>query len=180
MNVMVIWGGTNDLGAGDTPQQAYAQLVQFCQQGQAAGWKVIVVTMIDRSGIDGAGETFDAAHDAYNNLIRANWTSFANGIADVAANPILGADGASTNPTYFLGDGIHLTDAGYQLVAPTVQAAKDQLVLGAGSPSSTTSTIVSSPGSVTANGTSTTTLTVTVPVDRVRRSTNLRRRPCRQ
>ena len=156
MNVVVVWGGTNDIvGAGFTPQYTYQELVQFCQQEQAEGWTVIVATMIDRVGAE-------PQQEAYNSLIRANWTSFASGIADVAANPILGAQGASLNTAYFIGDGIHLNDTGYQVVASIVQASIDELVLGQAPAAAANSSIVANSGSISADGVSTTTLTVTV------------------
>jgi len=38
-------------------------------------------------------------------------------VIDFAANPLLGADGATSNTTYFQGDAIHPTGAGQQLLA---------------------------------------------------------------
>jgi len=60
---------------------------------------------------------------ALNALIRANWNSFADGLADIAA------DARFTdynNTTYFNADKVHLTDAGYaaaaQVFLPAIQA----------------------------------------------------------
>jgi hypothetical protein len=60
----------------------------------------------------------DAAKDAYNGLILTSAKAAgADGIIDFAANPLLGADGANANTTYFQADGTHPTQAGQQLLA---------------------------------------------------------------
>jgi lysophospholipase L1-like esterase len=114
--IVVIWGGTNDIGQGTSVSDTYATLVSYCQARRAAGWKVVVVTMLSRTG-------FDQQHDQYDALIRAGWTGFADSLADVAANSTLGADGASTNTTYFNG-GIHPTQLAYDtIIVPIINAA---------------------------------------------------------
>ena len=65
------------------------------------GWRCFRVTMISRT-------VEDTYKNTLNTWIRANWREFADGLADLAADPVLGADGAYANSTYFLGDGIHV------------------------------------------------------------------------
>jgi hypothetical protein len=114
---LVVWAGAADIILNaTTPRQAFSYLEEYCKQRRRVGWKVIVGTMI--SAVDN-----DANKNTYNALIRSHWTEFADGLADIASNANLGADGAYSNTTYFNVDQIHLTDTGYALIAPIVQAA---------------------------------------------------------
>lgn len=109
-NVIVIWGGVND--SARTAQAIYDDLIAYCAARKAAGWhKVVLCTEIDAVV---AGWT--AKYQALNALIAAN-----HGLADQVAD--LGADSRLQNnadTTYFLGDGVHLTAAGYAVVAEIV------------------------------------------------------------
>ena len=53
-------------------------------------------------------------------LIRANWATYADALADLGANANLQN---SANLTYFNADGVHLTDAGYAVVTSIIDAA---------------------------------------------------------
>ncbi len=121
MNIAVIWGGTNDLFSGSTASTTFSYLKAFGQHEKALGFKVLVATMISRVGLDDQ-------KNLYNNLIRADWPEFADGLADLAANNDLGADGAYASTTYFSGDGVHLTDTGYALVGSIMQSSINDLV----------------------------------------------------
>jgi lysophospholipase L1-like esterase len=101
-NVVVIWGGTNDLENGATVAATYANLAAYVAARHAKGWKVVVVTMISRVNLD-------TQKDAYNALIVAN-TAGADAIASLISTP-LGCDGCYSNTTWF-GDQIHPTAAG--------------------------------------------------------------------
>jgi hypothetical protein len=105
-NVLTVWCGTNEayLNAATT---SHNSLRTYCLARRAAGWeKIIVVTAMDRSDV--SNETW---RSAFNNLIRANYHLYSDGICDVAADPILGVTGAYTNTTYF-NDGIHINPTG--------------------------------------------------------------------
>lgn len=111
-NTIQIWAGTNDVGLGGanrTPAQAAQDLKAISQRAIAAGWKVILGTMLSRTGTGTGGLTDDALKNQLNPLLRtcvsAGWCSYLN---DVAAIPNLGADGAYASATYFT-DGIHNT-----------------------------------------------------------------------
>lgn len=99
-NVDIEWYGSNDPGNGYVNE--VAGIANYCRQRHAAGWKCIVTTSISRTG----QETYK---DNLNNLMRADWPQFADGLVDMAANVNLGADGACSNTTYFQIDCIHLT-----------------------------------------------------------------------
>lgn len=100
-NVITLWAGTNDIFQGATAQQTFSGLQYLTRQYKVQGWRVIVSSMISRT-------TVDAGKNSYNALIRAYWPTFADGFADLAADPNLGADGANANASFFQADGIHL------------------------------------------------------------------------
>jgi hypothetical protein len=62
----------------------------------------------------------------YNDMLRAQWPTFADGLADVAADPRIGADGANLDPKYFV-DLVHPTSAGYAIMAAAVAPALEGL-----------------------------------------------------
>jgi hypothetical protein len=85
---------------------------------KTAGCRVFVGTMLSRTGNDIAGNTYDSDKNTYDALILTTAKSMgADAVIDFAANPLLGADGATGNTTYFQGDAIHPTQAGQQLLA---------------------------------------------------------------
>lgn len=114
MNIAVVWGGTNDFVLGASTATVYSYLYQFGRHLRQLGWKVIVLTMLPRNDLNNVYMT------DYDALIRANWPEFADSLADVQANVNL------QNPVdgfYFLGDGVHLTNNGYLIVAGIVQTS---------------------------------------------------------
>jgi trimeric autotransporter adhesin len=115
----IVFAGTNDfLDPARTAASVMANLGGEIQTMKMAGCRVFVGTMISRTGNDGAGATYDSAKDAYDALILSTAKSYgADAIVDFAANPLLGADGATSNTTIFQGDGIHPNQAGQQLLA---------------------------------------------------------------
>jgi hypothetical protein len=87
-----------------------------------AGCVPFMLTMISRTSTGYNGLTMDALKDSYDALIvqQAKAVGFA-GVLDIAANPLLGADGAYNNTTYFQAvDHIHPTTAGNALMAAAV------------------------------------------------------------
>jgi lysophospholipase L1-like esterase len=121
-NVLVAWEGTNDLIAGTRPPydalQAYRHLAAYCAARRRAGFRVVICTVLPR----GRSAAFYKARDALNAELRTHWTTFADALADVGADPTIGADGAETNATYYR-DTVHLTPAGYTIVARVVAHA---------------------------------------------------------
>jgi lysophospholipase L1-like esterase len=115
---VVIWGGTNDLCKGSNAAQIYSSLVQYGQARRKAGWRVLALTMLPRSGCPPSMQ-FEAQRERLNERIRANWAVFADGLVDVAADAHIGGAGASLDQQYY-GDGIHLTEQGYAIVAQAV------------------------------------------------------------
>ncbi len=118
-SIAVVFAGTNDfLDSGRTVASVAANLGGEIQILKTAGCRVFVGTMLSRTGNDFAGNTYDSDKDAYDALILTTAKSMgADGVIDFAANPLLGADGATSNGTYFQGDGIHPTQTGQQFLA---------------------------------------------------------------
>lgn len=69
---------------------------------------------------------FDAIRTELNNSIKANWTAFADGLADLSGHPNIGPLGAWQNTAYFVG--IHLTEQGSSCVAEVVSKAVNALI----------------------------------------------------
>lgn len=123
--IVCAWVGTNSLYFGVSAASTYSQYVAYCQARQLAGEKVVAFTILPRDDA-GTPPTFDADRLAVNALIVANFTTFANVLANVAAIPQLSDP---DNATYYA-DHVHLTNAGYALVAPVVKTAIDSIPSG--------------------------------------------------
>ena len=124
-NVLIIFGGTNDLGGGHKPAEtAFGELSAYCRARKAAHpWQILVVTPPVAAYPRVYPADFDAQMVRYDALLRRNWRSFADGLVDAGADFRLGTPGAERNPTYFTSDFTHLTDAGYAVVGQKAAAA---------------------------------------------------------
>ena len=149
-NILVLFGGTNDLYYGADAATTYNNIVTYVTARRNAGYKVIINTILPRSG-GVTPVTFEADRQTVNTLLRNNWQSFADGLSDIASSTIIGQAGDESNATYYA-DSIHPTNAGYAIVAASVAEQINTL---------TTPTITSlSPATATSAGTSNLTLTV--------------------
>lgn len=110
-NDVELWAGTNDFEqVGATVAAVYANITSYVSAVHAAGGKVIVGTMLSRTGSNPVGgETLDADKNALNALILAN-SAGADGEADFTGT-LLGCDGCFANTTWFT-DGVHPTALG--------------------------------------------------------------------
>jgi lysophospholipase L1-like esterase len=116
-NIVIAWEGIGSINnANDTAAQAYAAMTTYIQGRQAAGFKVIVLTTMKWGTITAPKEVI---RQAYNALVLAN-SAGADAVVDVASDSRLSDP---TNTTYFNGDTVHLTDAGYAVVAGLVRPA---------------------------------------------------------
>lgn len=111
--IATVFLGTNDA---TTSQSSVAYsvvdaLISEISTLKQAGCKVYVFTMMSRNGYDTFKNTYDAQ------IVALATVAGADGIIDVAADARLGADGASTNVTYFNTDKVHPTDAGHVIIA---------------------------------------------------------------
>lgn len=115
-NYLIAWEGTNDLRDGATATQAYDNLVLYYSNGQTAGFQCVAMTILPRTG---QPLSFETRRIEVNNNLRANWPSFSDALADVAADPRL----SDPNNTTYFSDGTHLTAAGNAVVAEIVANA---------------------------------------------------------
>lgn len=122
-DILVFWEICNDahnLTIDTNGTQLYSNVVAYCNQAKALGLKVIVLTGIARDypAYDDANIT-DRIF-ACNALIRSNWATFCDAVADVAANAAFDSKSDTANTTYYHTDRTHLTNVGYDLVASIV------------------------------------------------------------
>lgn len=119
-NVCVFWEGTNELStAGKTASDVQTAIQTYCAARRAAGWKVVVGSILPRT----TGKTgFETDRQTINAWLRTNYTSFADQLADVGGDATIGATGANTNTTYYV-DGTHPSLTGCSIAAPYFQAA---------------------------------------------------------
>jgi hypothetical protein len=113
-NILCVWEGTISLSNGYTPARYVDELKAYCLARRAAGFQVVVVTVLPCYGRD---------NSAVNALIRAGWTDYADALADVALDPRIGDAGDEFDTTYYLADTSHLNDAGNAIVGDIVRAA---------------------------------------------------------
>ncbi|NIA02242.1 MAG: hypothetical protein GWP15_02565 [Nitrospirae bacterium] len=120
-------GGTNDLYFGADATTTYNSIVSYLQGRKTAGFEVIVTTILPRSG--GATPlSFEADRQTVNSLIRANWSTFADGISDVALDSRIGDEGDELDTTYYASDKVHMANTGYGIVASYATAAIKQII----------------------------------------------------
>jgi lysophospholipase L1-like esterase len=123
-NALVFFEVRNSTVDGQTAAQILAQYQEYAELGRAAGFWVVACTAPPTDG-DAVGQ---GVAGAANTLIRANWESFADAFIDLELVPEFTPAGNIANPTYY-SDGVHLTDAGYALIAARVETA---VLAGAG------------------------------------------------
>ena len=98
-----------------TVQQEHVTLGLMAQQ---AGFFVVVCSA---PGSDGA-PAGTGTPGQVNAWLRANWQTFAHAFIDLEQRPEFTPSGNILNPTHY-SDGVHLSDAGYAVVAAAVQQA---------------------------------------------------------
>lgn len=118
--IVIVWEGTNDLAltSNRTDVQAYNNLKTYCQARKAAGWKVIIGTILPRTPTGASNTNYETYRLSVNTMIRNAFLAnegWADAIADVGGDATIGATGAYSNTTYFATDGIHLKDAGHNI-----------------------------------------------------------------
>ena len=114
-SVVIVWMGTNDIIINlRTGVQVHGDVSTRCTTLRAAGNKVLVCTMPHFT----TGSNVE--RQAFNTLLKANYTSYADGIVKLDEHTAL--DDA-TDTTYFCADQTHLKDAGYAVVGGLIQTA---------------------------------------------------------
>jgi len=122
-NLLVAWEIGNDIyqyGTKDTA--AFERFANYCASLRQEGWQVIAVTLPYRNNdyftnsllTPGGDDSvrFAEKFAVVNNLLRADWKTFSDGLADLAENSAL----SGYNPTFYQADHVHLTADGYAIV----------------------------------------------------------------
>ena len=123
-NIVVIMIGVNHVGE-DAPT-VYAKIRTLCLARKAVGWKVVICTITPCS--DPAYPEWQEEYRlALNVLLRANYTEFADALADVGGDATIGYTGAELDTDYYV-DKVHMQIAGHAVVAPIIQTAIDSIV----------------------------------------------------
>jgi lysophospholipase L1-like esterase len=135
-NILVAWEILNDWAVStgtdsQTPtvasQLTVDRLWEYCDARKAAGWKVVILTVLPANYSVGQ-VLFDAQRATVNTRIREEWHLHADAMADVADDPDIGVSEAYLNPAFFDEDEVHLNAAGYAKVAAIVKTAIDTLI----------------------------------------------------
>lgn len=110
---MINNGGLNWCHGADTVYQLYKTL---CLDAKSHGFTKVLATTVTLMYPLGGRTCFEPTRLAVNDSIRNNWATFADGLADLGADTLIGQTGQQTNTTYYA-DGLHFTAAGYNRIA---------------------------------------------------------------
>jgi hypothetical protein len=127
-NILVLFVGLHDLSFGGSVAETFPRMVSFGQARRRVGWKVVWLTLLPAlASVMRPGEDFVTERQAINAMMRKNRTSFADALADVGADPVIGVEGAAANVAYYQDDGWTLTAKGYGIAAGIVKNAVQTL-----------------------------------------------------
>lgn len=119
-NILCFLGGANDIANSRTAEQTETAIQTYCTARRAAGWKVILLTLLPRTG------ALNETHTAVAAWERANWATFADALVDIALDPKLDDP---TDADYY-DDGVHCTTLGYGAIADAVAIELEKLYFG--------------------------------------------------
>lgn len=124
VGVLTVLVGINDFAFGDSVPTFLAQLSGYLDARIAAGWRVIVCTLLP--------DTADIGANAWRNTANATiitWAGVhANAICDFGGNPVMGPDNAPLD-TLLYSDGVHPTIYGQGLLAQQIGAVIASLAI---------------------------------------------------
>jgi lysophospholipase L1-like esterase len=120
-DTLIVIGGDEDFIDGRTVAQAQASIQSISSKARATGFHVVVAPIMAVGAASWTG-TMEAKRQEYNTWLRANWSTFADAITDHAADARLSDP---NNTTYFQADKMHLTAAGYTIMARYAKAASN-------------------------------------------------------
>lgn len=124
-NIVIVFAGSNDMGLTATPPATVLTSLQsITTTYRAAGYKVVMCTILPRNGAFGGGQTgtqFEIDRQSLNTSIRNAGSALWDALCDMGGNPLIG-DVANLT-TYFPADQVHLNDAGYAILAALAQKA---------------------------------------------------------
>jgi hypothetical protein len=118
-SIYVIYVGINDLISLASPAFINSTIAARCSAARAVSAKVVVCTIPPA----GSNSTVESNRILVNASIRANWTSYADALADLASDPFVGQPGSQNDTTYFNPDGLHENDTGTGIEARIIAEA---------------------------------------------------------
>jgi hypothetical protein len=122
--ITMIWGGVNDFNH-RTARQVADSLRCMVQKAKRLGSRVVLATEISAFSSD---TRYDTEKDALDLLLRAEAYGWGvDNLAELATDPHIGPDGASSNTTCFP-DGVHLSAACEPYVTSVMQNAANELI----------------------------------------------------
>lgn len=118
---LVAWEAGNDIVNGADLATTIARWQQYFSDRKTAGWgvgssRLITMTVTPRTTFTAGQETI---RTQFNDWLRANYSTYATNLVDVAADARLQDPNSAT---YYSGDGVHFSTAGYAVVAALVRA----------------------------------------------------------
>jgi len=113
LDLCVVQAGGGDFRLGRSAAYVYGSVRTYCEARRAAGFRVLVVTTLPAAD----PPTFEATRLAYDAMLRDGWSAFADGLVDIAADPRIGDTGDEFDAQFYQADQLHLTDAGYGVMA---------------------------------------------------------------
>lgn len=123
-NIALVWEFTNTLFFGASKETALANHKSYCADLRAAGYYVVIMTCLPRTGAGTPG-TFEAdrlwinAEVNKSENLGVSWDQ----VIDLAAISTIGATGASDDLAYYLSDKVHLNPTGFTVVQAAVTPA---------------------------------------------------------
>ena len=119
LDVCLVLAGGGDFRAGASAAEVYAALRTYCAARRAAGFRVVVLTVLPRSD----PLTFEATRLAYDGMLRDTWSEFADGLADIAGDDRVGDTGDNLDLRFYCADALHPNSAGYAVMAAVTAPA---------------------------------------------------------
>jgi lysophospholipase L1-like esterase len=120
-NVLIYWEGTNSINVDSiSAEQCVDWAEAYCLKQKKRGYDIIVLTTMPRGTSDYLRDSLLAV----NAELESRWEDFADGFIDVRDDARLNNQ---NNTTYFCDDKIHLTEAGYAVVASLVAAKIEEM-----------------------------------------------------
>ena len=131
--MLIAWGGTNDLYFGASAATAYSNIKTYAQARKNAGWRVVILSILPRTA-GSPPASFETDRQTVNAALLADFPiatgqtnitsggAYADYLINIGADTTIGLAGQTTNTTYYA-DLVHLTNAGYAIVADYVKRA---------------------------------------------------------
>lgn len=122
-NYYIGWAGTNDIyTSGTDAAVCYSNYVSLLSGRRSSGTKVIACTLLPRTNTSTPSYQ-EHQRQQLNAMIRQNWYSFADALADFGNDPIIGLAGSEMDTAYYDTDRVHMTNSGYAIIASIAKTA---------------------------------------------------------